>query len=122
MQDRQKKYITSDKQTPDTGQMLRDYINAHRIHQSAMARAMNRRVSCIMDYKKRKSMQTALLWEISIVLKHNFFLDIAAQLPVEFSTDAPYDASKDEQIARLTAENEKLRTERDLMKEILQSK
>ena len=46
-------------------------------------------------------MQTNILWEISQVLKHNFFADIAALLPETFTTDVPDNTSKDELIASL---------------------
>jgi hypothetical protein len=34
-------------------------------------------------------MQTHLVWELSTPLGHNFFADLAPQLPPEFTTNAP---------------------------------
>jgi hypothetical protein len=35
----------------------------------------------LATYGKNSTLQTAILWEICHALKHNFFADIAAQLP-----------------------------------------
>jgi len=39
----------------------------------------------LAGYEKNSAIQTAVLWELCHALKHNFFLDIACQLPAEFT-------------------------------------
>ena len=39
--------------------------------------------------KKKDSLNYRMLWELFLALKHNFFADLAAQLPQDFTTNAP---------------------------------
>ncbi len=103
---------------PDTGAMLRAYFKKHRIYQSALGRALGRDYDAVNDYKKRTKMLTSTLWQISVALRHNFFADIAAQMPKEYPTDAPVDDTKDRRINELETELMKVRAERDLLKEM----
>ena len=60
-------------------------------------------------------MQTSILWELSQVLKHNFFADIAAMLRETFTTDVPANTSKDELIASLQQQLNTVIAERDVL-------
>lgn len=101
-----KKYeLNTELSAPHTGQMLTALYKKRRISKAALARKLNRRASTMADYVKNSTIQTAILWEISHALKHNFFLDIAAQLPDTFATNVPADTSKDEKIVQLEQEN-----------------
>ena len=87
--------------TPSVGNLLANYIEKNRIYKSSLARKMNRSDSTILQFTKQQSVQSSILWEISHALKHNFFADLAAQLPADYTTDAPQDTIKDETIAQL---------------------
>lgn len=73
----------------DVGLLLRNYIKQHRIYKSALARAVNRHPTTLQDLIKKPSLQTTILWEISVALKHNFFADIAAQLGIADGFENP---------------------------------
>ncbi len=68
-------------QAPHTGKMLRKYIDEHRIYQSALSRKIKRQPQSLADFLKRSSIQTSILFELSLALHYNFFRQIAEQLP-----------------------------------------
>jgi hypothetical protein len=127
------KNLPGGKQRPHTGNMFQAFLEKRGIRKKVLAHTIGRNTTCIYEYQKKESMQSSLLWELSIALNHNFFKDIAAQLPDSFSTNVPPDTSidvllaakdglltaKDEQIAALQKENERLTMERDILKEVL---
>lgn len=86
------------------GQILENYIKQNKISKASLARAINRTDNAILYFQKKISIQSSIILELCNALKHNFFMDIAAQLPVEFTTNASIDTSKDLRIAAL--ENE----------------
>jgi len=83
---------------------------------------MQRNKSSISRYQKRKTLPIDILWELCIHLQHNFFADLAAQLPQEFTSNAAINTSKDEEITRLSEENKQLKTQVKTLKEVLQTK
>ena len=107
---------------PDTGAKLRHHIKARRIHQNALARLSGIHRDTLHDLKKRPTLQTATLWSISHVLRHNFFDSFAAALPPDFSTDVPPDTTKDDRIAALEKSLEMMTAERDLLLSIVKAR
>lgn len=108
------KYIQKNT-SPHLGILLKEYITKHSVYRSSLSRYMERKPSTIEYYLKQPTLQTALLWELSTALKHNFFRDLAAQLPAAFTTNAPDDTLPfKERIAALEEEakllNAKLET------------
>ncbi len=100
---------------PHTGEMLKHYFDARRTRKSVLARLMKRAPNTVASYTGQPSIQTAILWELCIHLKHNFFADIAAQLPADFSTNVPVDVSKDARIAELEERLKIAEAERDVL-------
>ena len=98
------KYI-SQKQSPHIGEMLQTRIKKRRISKAAVSRALQRAPETFYSFTKNHSLQTEILWQICMVMKHNFFSDIATQLPAEFTNNVPIDTSKDDEIARLNEKN-----------------
>lgn len=88
----------------NVGQLLENYIKSNKISKAALSRALQCDDSSILYYQKKKSIQSKTILGLSHALKHNFFMDIAVQLPSHYSTTAIADTSKDERIAAL--ENE----------------
>ncbi len=116
MQKREKKYIVN--QTGNvihTGDLLTRYYKDRRTQKSALARHLNRRPETIYKYQKNSTIQTAILWEISMVLQHNFFKDIACKLPAEFTTYAPIETIEADKIAELERHILTLTAERDVL-------
>lgn len=99
--------------------MLNTFIKKRRIYKSALARKLEKDYSTLSFYLKNKSMQTDTLIEFSLALKHNFFADIADFLPKEFTTDALISTEKEEQIAVLEKEILQLKTERNILMQLL---
>jgi hypothetical protein len=120
MNTKEKKYkINSNSETIHTGNMLKAFFAIRRTRKSALARHLNRNKNSVLNFQKNSSIQTAILWEISMVLKHNFFMDIASKLPADFTTDAPINSEKDERILALEKQVELLTAERDVLVRVM---
>lgn len=87
----------------DTGRLIQLYLNAHRISKTSLGTKINRTGISVLRYTQNFSIQTGILLDICHALQHNFFQDMADQLPKDFTvTNLPIDKDK------LTAwENEK---------------
>jgi hypothetical protein len=86
------------------GSIIKSYIDRNKISKAALARKVNRTDSAVLQLQKRASLQLGIVMELSHALKHNFFADIAAQLPAAYTSDAPVDTTDKEKIARLEQE------------------
>jgi hypothetical protein len=112
----EKKYLIHNiDQSPHTGQMLKAYFKKRRIHKSALARKLHRHISSLVSFQKNATIQTTILWEICHVLKHNFFNDMAVQLPADYTTDAPMQTHLNLRITALEAELKIAISERDIL-------
>lgn len=109
---------TAQYQSPSTGKMLKEYIDKNRIYKSVLGRKLNLHIKSILEYQKNDTIQTAILWDISNALKHNFFMDLAVQLPKEFSTSIDLYAERDAKIAQLEHDLMIMKIERDLLLKI----
>ena len=99
----------------DFGLIISTYFKKNRTRKAALARLMQVSVNTINSIQKSESIQTKRLLELCTHLKHNFFMDIAQQLPPEYTTTHNIFATKDQQIANLEEEIKTLKTERDLL-------
>lgn len=106
---------------PDFGKMLKDYIKKNRKYQSAVARFMGVSQSVVVGYTKRKNMEIDTLWRLCYVFKKNFFLDIAALLPAEFTpiTPPPVQNQNQEETEQLKLKIQELEVEVRTLKEAL---
>ena len=118
----EKKYIQQKEQAPNTGELLKIFFKQRRIRKAALARLMNRSFNTLSTYQKNDTMQTAILWEICHALKHNFFTDIAVQLPSTYTTQAPADTTQDDRIAALEQEIALLKAKIESLMEALKGK
>ncbi len=84
-----KKKFTATEGAPHIGRVLKEYISKKRLNRGVLAKMLARSYSTVYKYQESPSMQTNILWELSTAMKHNFFMDLAAQLPPEFTTNAP---------------------------------
>ncbi len=79
----------------DTGIMLLKHLNKHRITKSSLGKNINRTGISVLRYTQNYSIQTGILLDICHALQHNFFQDIADQLPKDFSVlNAPLEKNK----------------------------
>jgi DNA-binding Xre family transcriptional regulator len=106
----------------DTGKLLHDFMQKNKIVKTQLGKEINRNPLSILNYTKNISIQTGILIEICHALKHNFFRDIADQLPNDFTRTKPDDLTlineKDQLIAELKEENKILKIQNELLMKI----
>src|SRR5690606_31105906 len=96
---------------PDIGQMLNNRIKKRRISKAALSRNANRKPQTLQKILSKPSIQIRILWELCVAMRHNFFADLAAQLPQDVTTNAPDPTLPlQERIAALEEENKVLIT------------
>ena len=105
-----------------TGELITTFFKEKRVRISPLARIMNRKFDAIKQYQKNASIQSAILWEISVALKHNFFQDIANMLPPEFGTNEPKNETELNRIADLERQIFLLENERDTLYKVMKNK
>ena len=66
--------------TLNCGAMIRAIMKKQHLNNTDVARKINRHHSTIKTLVQNSSLQTYLIWEFSVALKHNFFNDLARQL------------------------------------------
>ena len=113
------KYITQLNTAPNTGELLKVFIKKKRLSKAALSRTLNRATNTLVGFIKGKTIQTAVLWEICHALKHNFFADIAAQLPNTYSNNISADTTKDERIAELEQEVALIKAKNEVLLEAM---
>ena len=111
------KKATKVSNSPNVGTIIGSYINKKRIAQAAIARAIDIDPTTLAYYTKQPSIQSKTLWALSTVLKHNFFMDIALQLPDSFSTTINIYEAKDQEIESLKRRIEILEAEKAILLE-----
>jgi len=74
---------------PHIGEIYKKFVRKKPFPYVWVAKYLGKNESVVVRYARRESLQAYLLWELSHVLQHNFFQDLAAQLPKEFTTNAP---------------------------------
>lgn len=110
------KYIeNTERPAPNTGEMLKVVYKKRRIYKAALARKIKRRASTLASFSKNHTIQTAVLWELSHALKHNFFADIAAQLPAEYATNVEANTTNTDRITQLERQVELLEAEKNVL-------
>jgi rRNA maturation protein Rpf1 len=112
-------YKSKNSNFPHFGNWLKAYIKENKIHNDKLAKKLNRKLSTLNGYKKRKSVQSAIVWELSMALEHNIFAELAAQLPQNFSQP---DDINSKAIEELKVQVAQLTNERNLLKEILMNR
>ncbi|MES2543938.1 MAG: hypothetical protein V4548_03570 [Bacteroidota bacterium] len=110
------------KNTLHIGNMLQDYFNKNGVSKAALSRALQTAPSSLEARLKKATMPTDFLLKISTLLEHNFFADIAATLPLEFSSDTQRDATQEEKIATLELELKLLQRENETLTNLIVKK
>lgn len=96
----------------DVGKTVRSIMFERGINKARLSRILGRDAAGVRGMIQRTSMQTYLVWELSVALKHNFFSDLAAQ----FATATGIGATEIEQLRH---ELERTREERDYLRKAL---
>jgi len=103
----------------DAGKILRDYCDRKRIYKAALSRKMGLKYPTMLLSLKSDTISINRLAEFCHGLEHNFLLDIAAQLPAHYTTDATINTKEKEEIAALKENVKALETENALLKGML---
>jgi len=97
------------------GNLLEDIFEKRRVHRAVLAKTMGVAQSAITRYTNRQSVLTGTLWDLSHVLEHNIFSDIAVLLPAHFTSGSTVKDNRDARIAQLEQELAAVTRERDLL-------
>ena len=102
------------------GALLREQIHKQQRYHTEVGISINRNRMSVSNYLKNESIQTSVLIEFCYALKHNFFRDIADQLPPEFGTNNSEDLTilngKDLQISQKESQIQQLQEEIKVLK------
>src|SRR4051812_44510421 len=83
------------------GEILSDYYKRKRIYKTVLARITGIDYQSIIKHQKLKTVTVDTLIKLSEGLGHNFLMDIAVQLPKNFTTNAPIDTTAADEIEAL---------------------
>lgn len=105
---------------PHVGKMLRNYVDNNRLYQSGWARQQGMKPSTISGFFKKPVIPLGTLYDICQILKYNFIREIADSLPAELQPIK--DNVLNSRVAELEKENEKLKNDISLLKEVIAMK
>ena len=115
-----KKYTLQDCPMPSLGTELKKYFKDNRTRKGTLAKIMGKHRSSIMRYQKQDDLWCSILWHLSLGLNHNFFADLAAQLPPDFTTYAPDPTlALQEELEQLREEKKLLNAQLATLKEVM---
>jgi len=111
---------STDTMSVHTGELLWQKMKEQKIAKTTLAAKTGRADSAIFPILKRPSVQAYVLWEISEAMGYNFFHDIAEALDEQTKYTLANGKKKEKQkITELEQENEKLKLEVGILKEVL---
>ena len=105
-----------------TGELLSSYCNRNRIYKSALARKTGIGYQSLIKHLKSETLRLDTLLKLSEGLGHNFLMDIAVQLPKDYTTDAPIDLTTANKIEALERKIELLEAEKQLLLQVIGTK
>jgi len=98
------------------GRLIERERRRQRITFAVLARRIGRNATTLTRSLERSSIQTYLIWELSVALKHNFFTDLAQQL--DAATEGQLEAQQTE-LEQLKLEHAKLQEEHAYLKKAI---
>ncbi|MES2573946.1 MAG: hypothetical protein V4572_03305 [Bacteroidota bacterium] len=105
--------------TIKTGELLSIYFKRNRIYKSGLSRKTGIGYQSILKYLKSQTLSLDILLKLSEGLEHNFLMDIAVQLPKNYTTDAPVDTSAEEEIEALKEKIKLLENKNQALLEVI---
>ena len=99
------------------GSMIKNIIDKNLLTRVYVSKRLGTYNTAVYGYEKRKSIHTDTLMNFCDALQHNIFMDVALQLPSTYTQNKQ--SSKDIEIAQLKNEIEKLKTQNELLKELI---
>jgi hypothetical protein len=105
--------------TIKTGELLLSHFEHKRIYKSGLSRKSGIGYQSILKHLKSKTLTVDTLLKYSEALEHNFLMDIAAQLPKTYTTDAPVDAMASNEIEALNEKIKLLEAEKQILLQVI---
>lgn len=106
----------------DTGRMIESFRLKEKISVSELGRKLFITPNGATNYTRNKSINTNTLISICYAFRHNFLLDMANELPKDFSSNVAVDPAKQaldkeqqDLIAQLQEENKVLKIQNELL-------
>lgn len=100
----------------NVGRLVTTEQKRQRLTHAILARRMSRDQSSVKSMLSHTSIQTYLVWELSVALNHNFFADLAQQLNA--ATEGKLEQQTTE-LQQLKQEHEKLKEEHAYLKKAI---
>ncbi|PJJ10236.1 hypothetical protein CLU83_3635 [Flavobacterium sp. 1] len=104
-------------QYPLVGNFIHYHIIQNKVKKADVARSLGILPTGLNDYFKRDSLQFAILWKLSLVLKHNFLAQLGEYLPYRFETI--HEKALKEQLAEKEALIHKMEIQLEAFREII---
>ena len=104
-------------QYPLIGNFIHYHILHHKIKKADVARQLGIIPTTLNDYFKRDSLQFAILWKLSLVLKHNFIAQLGEYLP--FAYENKREKALKEELAEKNAHIQKLEIQLETLREMI---
>jgi hypothetical protein len=105
-------------QYPIIGNFIHYHITQQTQTKSTIAKAMGIAPKGLRAYFKRDTLQFAILWKLSLVLKHNFLAQLGEYLPYRFETLQEKALKKE--LADKNAHIQKLEIQLETLREMIQ--
>ncbi len=117
MIDLKRKYLKKrENDPPALGNYIHWHFQENNIKKREVSRFLEVLPSTLNQYLKQPSFQMAILWRISIAVKHNFFMELGERLKI------PYETAKEKELAKQLLEKEieidNLKTQLSVYKQI----
>ncbi|MCZ8091275.1 MAG: hypothetical protein O9282_11630 [Flavobacterium sp.] len=106
----------------NVNEIINHHLETKRIRRASLARKMGIMLHTLLSYQKKSSIQTNKLWELSHALEHNFFADIATQLPTSYTTTINIHAENQQKIADLQSQIKALEIQNKVLMDIVKAK
>lgn len=97
----------------NASKVVSDYIRENKVCKASLGRSLGLSVKGVEGQTSTHAMRVDILAEMSALLKHNFFADLAAEFPKEFSDNVSDE--KELIIDQLRSEVEMLNREKELL-------
>lgn len=105
----------------NVGEIVTHHLETKRIRRAALARKMGIFLQTLLSYQKKTTLQTDRIWELSHALEHNFFADIATQLPASYTTTINVHAENQQKIAELQSQIKELEIQNKVLMDIVKA-
>ena len=103
---------------PIVGNFINYHIWQQGLTKAEVARTLGIRPNGLLTYCKQDTLQFAVLWKLSLVLKHNFVAQLGEYLPYRFETIR--EKALKEELAEKDALIEKMEIQLEAFREIMQ--